>query len=214
MMPSRRPGGLLDGLDPGHTHVFVPGMMGAGVLLSLGLLLSDAVQRLRGDAGARREVQLGAWFITRDVVRSVHRDADLDPAVGLRSRRTYAVLAVLVLALGVYGLIGSTWNYLNPVDEGWVEDVAWVYALSLLAVAAILCLGSLLLRIAWTYPQVPPWARRFLARTPLGVAPGALMQPGSPPLREGGRADGRTRTGPGPTGNPPGTRRRAAGPPR
>lgn len=206
MLPPSRPPDLLDGLEPGHPHVFVPGLMGAGVLLSLGLLVSDAVQRVRGDAGARREVQLGAWFITRDVTRSVHRDADLDPALGLRSRRTYAVLAVLVLGLGIYGLIGSTWNYLNPVDDGWVEDIAWVYALSLLAVVAMLCIGGLLLRIAWTYPEVPPWARRFLARTPLGVAPDSLIGSGNPSLRGAGRAGGTTRTDRGPTGSPPGTR--------
>lgn len=174
-------------IEPEALHVFVPGLMGVGVLLSMGLMVTDLLHRVRGDRAASREVQLIAWFVASDVVRSVHRDVELDPTTGLRSRTTYVVNAVLFLGLGIYGLVGSFWNYVNPVDEGWVEDIAWVWAVSLLAVAGLLAIGGVLGFIAWRYPQVPPWARRFLARTPIGVPPAQV------PLNDRPAATGRRR---------------------
>lgn len=206
--PHRDP---FDGYEPGSLHVFVPGLMGAGVLLSIGLMAADLVHRLRGDRAARREIDLVAWFVARDVVRSVHRDAELDRTVGLRSRRAYVLNAVVFLGLGIYGLIGSTWNYANPVDEGWVEDIAWVWAVSMLAVVGLLGIGAVLAFIAWRYPDVPPWARRFLARTPIGVAPAVTPAPRHRPR---GGATGTPRSGPAPSASPPGTRRPGAAPPR
>lgn len=123
-------------------HVFVPGLMGAGILLSVGIMVSDVLQRLRGGRGARREVELVARSVVSDVARSVHREHHLDPAVGLRRRTTYMAYAALFLGLGVYGLIGSFWNYINLVDDGYVEGIAWVWALSFAAVAGLFALGA------------------------------------------------------------------------
>lgn len=165
MIPTARRDPFVDDDPTESLHVFVPGLMGAGVLLSVGIMITDALHRLRGGRGARRQAELVAWFAASDVVRSVHREAQLDPAVGLRRRVTYVVNAALFLGLGVYGLIGSFWNYMNPVDDGWVEGIAWVWALSFVVVAGLLSLGGVLAFIAWRHPNVPSWARRFLART-------------------------------------------------
>lgn len=168
-LPRHRP--FLGDVEVDQPHVFVPGLMGAGVLVSFALLVADLLQRVRGRRSARRERDLVAWQITRDVVRSVHREDALDPRVGLRSRRTYWYAAAVFVGLGLYGLAGSSWNFVNPVDDGWVEDIAWVWAVSVVVVAGLLCIGVVLAVIAWRYPDVPAWARRFLARTPIGVSP-------------------------------------------
>lgn len=171
MLPVPRHGAWGDDLDPGGLHVFVPGLMGAGVLVSVGMLLTDAISRIRGNAGAQRVREVTASYITADVLRAVHREQEVDVTGAVRSRRSYLVGAVLFLALGMYGLVGSTWNYINPIDDGWVEDIAWVWAVSLLVVAALLYLGVVLLMMAWCHPDVPVWARRFLVHTPIGGAP-------------------------------------------
>jgi hypothetical protein len=169
MIPRHRT--YLDDIDVDRTHVFVPGIMGAGVLLSLGLIVVDTIGRLRGTGSQRREIQLSAAYLTEDVLRSVHRQDEIDPGAGLRPRRTYVLAAVAFLGVAVYGLVGSFWNYVNPVDDGWVEDVAWAWALSNIVVLLLACIGGVLAFIAWRYPDVPPWSRRFLARSPVGRPP-------------------------------------------
>ena len=68
-------------------------------------------------------------------------------------------------------MIGSFWNYINPVDDGWVEDVAWAWAVSMVAVVGLVSIGLLLTYFGMRHPDLPPWARRFLSRTPIGIAP-------------------------------------------
>lgn len=209
MLPTPRVRTLADDVDPDGLHVFVPGIMGAGVLMSLGILVGDLVRRLSGGAGRQREIELTAWYLTRDVARSVHRERRLDSSVGLRPRRTYAVLALLFLGVGVYGLVGSFWNYVNPVDQGWVEDIAWVFALSVLAAGLLLVTGGVLALIARRHPAVPPWARRILARTPLGITP---SRPGQ--AAAGSRGGGRPGSAGRPTATRPRTPPRGGSPPR
>lgn len=171
MIPLPRHTTWIDDTEKG-TNVFVPSIMGVGVLLSLGILVADGVNKVRGDRGKVRERQLISGYIAGDVLSSVHdEDSSEVGARGLRSRSTYVIGALVFIVIAIYGLIGSFWNYINPVDDGWVEDIAWVWAVSLLAVGGMLALGLLLGYIAVVYPTVPPWLRRFLARTPIGVAP-------------------------------------------
>ena len=170
MIPLPRHTTWIDDTEKG-TNVFVPGIMGAGVLLSMGILISDGINRIRGDNGKRRERGLIAGYIADDVLSSIHRTDTTDPARGLRRRRTYLIASVAFITLAIYGLIGSFWNYINPVDDGWVEDVAWVWAVSLVTVTAMLSVGLLLGYLGLRHPDLPPWARRFLVRTPIGKTP-------------------------------------------
>ncbi len=70
MMPLPRHTTWIDDTEKG-TNVFVPGIMGAGVLLSLGIVIADFVNKLRGDEGARRQRELVASYVTGDVLRLV-----------------------------------------------------------------------------------------------------------------------------------------------
>jgi len=171
MIPLPRHTTWIDDTEKG-TNVFVPSIMGVGVLLSVGVLIADGINKVRGDRGKQRERELISGYLAGDVLSSVHDD-ELDElgGRGLRRRSTYVLNALLFGGIAIYGLIGSFWNYINPVDDGWVEDIAWVWAVSLLAVGGLLSIGLLLGYIAVVYPTVPPWVRRYLARTPIGVAP-------------------------------------------
>ena len=173
MIPIPRHTRWIDDTEKG-TNVFVPSIMGVGVLLSLGILVADGINKVRGDRGKRRERELIAGYLAGDVLSSVHDDESSGHGTrGLRRRWTYVLNSLVFVGIAIYGLIGSIWNYINPVDDGWVEDIAWVWAVSLLAVFGLLSLGLLLGYIALVFPTVPPWLRRFLARTPIGVAPKA-----------------------------------------
>lgn len=170
MMPLPRHTTWIDDTEKG-TNVFVPGIMSAGVLLSLGIVIADFVNKVRGDEGARRQRELVASYVTGDVLRSIHREEEIPVEAGLRSRRTYFLLAFFFVGLGIYGFIGSFWNYINPIDDGWVEDIGWVFSVSLIAVTGLLSVGFVLLWIVFRYPDIPSWARPFVARTPIGSAP-------------------------------------------
>ena len=173
MIPVPRHATWIDDTENG-TNVFVLSIMGVGVLLSLGILVADGINKVRGDRGKRRERELIAGYLAGDVLSSVHDDESSGHGTrGLRRRWTYVLNSLVFVGIAIYGLIGSFWNYINPIDDGWVEDIAWVWAVSLIAVFGLLSLGLLLGYIALVYPTVPPWLRRFLARTPIGVAPKA-----------------------------------------
>jgi hypothetical protein len=170
MIPLPRHSTWIDDTEKG-TNVFVPGIMGVGVLLSLGILISDGIARVRGTKGKRRERDLIAGYIADDVLSSIHVTHTTDPARGLRKRTTYLAAGAVFTGVGIYGLFGSFWNYINPVDDGWVEDVAWAWAVSMVAVVGLVSIGLLLIYFGMRHPDLPPWARRFLSRTPIGIAP-------------------------------------------
>jgi len=85
--------------------VFVPGLMGAGILISGAILVSDGIKRLFPNSGARRKIE-----VTRGVQRIV-ADAAASAGItieeqnisrrGLRSIAFYAVGAIALAALGV-----------------------------------------------------------------------------------------------------------------
>lgn len=165
MIAPRRRRTWLDGFEPDSLNVFVPGVMGAGILVSIGILISDAVRRLGGGSGPQRQASIVAGSVVQEFAQSVHAQAVM--VRGLRSRLTYAISAVALIGIGVYGLVGSFWNFVNPVDSGWVEDIAWVWALSTVAALTLIALGALTGLLALGYPAVPWYAYPLLARTPI-----------------------------------------------
>lgn len=153
-------------VEPDHLNVFVPGVMGAGVLVSIGILISDAVRRLGGGRGPERQARIVADSVVKEFAQSVHGRERI--AWGLRSRMTYGISAVALIGIGLYGLIGSFWNFVNLVDAGWAEDIAWLWAVSTVAALSLTGLGVLTGLLAIRYPAVPWYVYGLLFRTPLG----------------------------------------------
>jgi hypothetical protein len=153
-------------VSAGTLAVFVPTAIGAGLLTSLVLGVSDVVGQLRSERQRRRSVAiLGASTAAAALGGSV----DSASRIGVRSRRLAVLVGLAVGGLGVYGLIGSFWNYWNPEDG--FHDIAWVWALSWLASFAFFGAGLAALTIARAGRPLRGPARTLVVKTRLGSAP-------------------------------------------
>ncbi|MEX2586690.1 MAG: hypothetical protein WD602_01680 [Actinomycetota bacterium] len=156
----------LAGSDP---KVFVPSIMGAGVLISLGVLFAD-LQRLVGVGAARRRnlARRRATVMVAPIAEALNIPAPSLPPVlrKLREREFYVWLFVLSTGFALYVAIGSTANYLG--DRSPFSGVLWMEVLALSVSAVALVVGFLGFGVARRYPRIPKWARRSVERTPLG----------------------------------------------
>ena len=149
---------LGDDIDPDVLSVFIPGALASGFLISIGLLLGDAYRKLRGDAGVeRRVVHTGA--AVADEVR-FGADASRRTSSGLRSRPVYGIVGGIALGLVVAVIPGATWNFFNP--GGYISDIGWIWAVSLLLVLGFAALGVQTLRLA------PEWLPIIIAGVGVG----------------------------------------------
>jgi hypothetical protein len=161
--------------DPAVMRVFVPSIMGAGILASLAVLVADAVRALdpRRRGGRRHaDVQRRARALILPLAQAIGVPPPSLPRVRrqLRSRRLYAVLSVVSVTLALYVAIGSTANYLRA--GGYVEGVLWIEVLALSASLFFLGLGVVALAVALRHPVPPRWARAVIDHSPLGRLPG------------------------------------------
>lgn len=150
---------LGDDVDPGGLFVFIPGAIASGFLISLGLLAGDAFRSVRGDAGSVRRVTSSGAVIADEV-----RDgagASRSTRDGLRHRGVYGIVSLLSFSLVALAAPGATWNFVNPV--GYISDIAWIWAISLIAVIGFAVLGVQTLRLA------PEWAPIIMVTLGLGL---------------------------------------------
>ncbi len=150
---------LGDGIDPDGLFVFIPGAIASGFLISLGLLAGDAYRGIRGDSGNRRRIQNSSAVIADEI-----RDgagAGRRATHGLRRHWVYGVVGLSSFALVTLGIPGATWNFLNPV--GYISDIGWIWALSLLIIVGFAVLGVQTLRLA------PRWLPFTVIMLGLGI---------------------------------------------
>lgn len=152
--------------DIDRAQIFVPAIMGAGLLVSAFTLVRDALHG-RHRRGRDRRTVLQA----RATAAFVGAGTDPDGALldGLRPRVHYVFLGLSAGALAVYGARGATKNYAPA--EGMFAGLAWMYALLLLLVAALAAVAAFSLLAAATWPGLPRRARPLLATTALGQEP-------------------------------------------
>ncbi len=151
---------LGDGVDPDALFVFIPGALAGGFLISIGLLVGDAVRKLRGDAGIERRVKHTGAAVADEICNGA--GASRQTESGLRPRAVYGAVAGISLALVVLVVPGATWNFLNP--GGYIQNVGWIWAVSMLAVIGFLVLGVQTLRLA------PEWLPGIIAALGVGFA--------------------------------------------
>lgn len=139
---------LADTVEIEGTFVFIPGALASGFLVSLGLLVGDAIRRIRGERGAARRVELTA----RALVAEVRDGSGAAGRVGrgLRPPWVYGLVGGASIAIAAAVVPGATWNFLNP--GGYLSDISWIWAISLLGSLAFAWLGIQSLRLAasWT----------------------------------------------------------------
>lgn len=152
--------------DIDRAQIFVPAIMGAGLLVSAFTLVRDALHG-RHRRGRDRQTVLHARAAAAFVTTGSNPDGAL--LDGLRPRVHYLLLGLSAGALAVYGARGATKNYAPA--EGMFAGLAWMYALLLALVAALAVVAAFSLLAAATWPGLPRRVRPLLAATPLGQAP-------------------------------------------
>jgi hypothetical protein len=166
--------GSPDWLDEDPTtrlNVFVPGVMGAGILVSLAVLAADVIRKLGPNQPGGRRDRLAASAVASTTLAPTGATV---PSSGRRSRLTYLAVAAAFGGAGGYILVGSFWNYVNPSPgQNWVEDIAWLWALSIVASLALLAVGVTALLLASGARRLPVLGASLWASTPLAsVRPG------------------------------------------
>jgi hypothetical protein len=151
---------LGDGVEPGGLFVFIPGALAGGFLISIGLLIGDAVRKVRGDAGIERRVKHTGAAVA-DEIRAGH-GASRQTESGLRPRSIYGAVAGISFGLVILVIPGATWNYLNP--EGYIQNVGWIWAVSMLGAISFLVLGVQTIRLA------PEWLPGIITALGVGFA--------------------------------------------
>ena len=144
---TRRHKSFADDIDPGGLFVFIPGALAGGFLISIGLLVGDAVRKVRGDTGAERRVTHTGAAVA-DEVRSGAGAARRTES-GLRPRWVYGAVSALSFGLVLLVVPGATWNFLNP--GGYVSNISWIWAVSM-----ILVLGFAAVAVT-TFRLAPEW---------------------------------------------------------
>ena len=160
---------LGDNVEPGGLFVFIPGALVGGFLISMGLLIGDALRKLRGDSATeRRVIHTGA--AVADEVRGGAGAARRTES-GLRPRAIYGVVAGVSLALVLLVIPGATWNFLNP--GGYISDISWVWAVSMILALVFAVVGVQVLRLApeWLPVIILLLGLAFAVRFMLGSEP-------------------------------------------
>lgn len=170
---ARRHTAIGDGVDPYGLHVFIPGALAGGFLISLGLLVGDGIRKVRGDAAIERRVTHTGAAVA-DEVRS-GAGASRRTESGLRPRWVYGSVATASFGLVLLVIPGATWNYVNP--GGYISDISWIWAVSMVLVLGFAALGYQTIRLA------PEWLPSIIGILGLGVALRFLLGNESPALR-------------------------------
>ncbi len=138
-----------DDFDADQLNVFVPGAMGAGLLVSIGLLVSDLYRKAGGASNARRRQELTARATADATTHGL--EAGEANRVGFRDPWVYGVVTAASLGLAAYLIPGTIWNYFNP--GGYLSSIAWIWAVSTVAIVAFIVLG---LTVATAAPRSLP----------------------------------------------------------
>ena len=148
-----------ESVDP-TAAVFVPAIMGAGVVFSVATVLRDLVERgtsVATDRFAEVRGQLTAEQVLGPAAEAPPQDA-------LWRRGHVALAGVAGMAFAIYLAIGATYNYLYP--RSYLFGVAWLWTLSLAVVVASAVIGGIAL-LAATRGRFPAWGWDVLVRLPL-----------------------------------------------
>lgn len=154
--------------DVDRFGIFVPAIMSAGLLFSIVTLLRDAFHGRRHRHRQRR-IDIAAAAVAEHVTSGAPASTALERT--LRPRSAYLITALTCIGAAGYVVIGALGNYGR--ENGYVADIAWLLALSLITGMLLLWLGVGAGMLFARYPRTPAWATELLISTPLGQAPDA-----------------------------------------
>lgn len=148
------------GID--RLHIFVPAIMSVGLVFWIVTLTRDLFRWRSAQALERRSRAAGratAAFVLGELGPPAR------PPVALRLRASYLLTGLVCGTLAVYIVVGSTANYLR--DGGYVRDIAWLLAASLLVAAVFGFVSGVALTVFLSWPHPPARLHSILRATPL-----------------------------------------------
>ncbi len=149
--------------------VFVPGLMGAGILLSAGVLLADGVRRLLPKRGVRRRIVIarGVHAVVAGAAQAAGHEAATQELLRREPRprwvyvlvgATLGALAGLAIRAGLDGYTGA----------GTLQGNPWPIGLGIVAGTALGLAASLAFGLGALGRRLPPLLRRLVSSTPAG----------------------------------------------
>jgi membrane-associated phospholipid phosphatase len=151
--------------------IFVPALMSAGLVFSIVSLLQDAMHSRRWRAHHRR-ASLATMTLAEQLRTGRKPVAALTQCV--LPRRQYVCSGALSLVAAAALAYGATANYFR--DGGYLSDVAWLWAMAMLAAMLFAIAGLTAMAIAIRWPVPPPWTLGILVRGPLSHVPTASAE--------------------------------------
>ncbi|MEW6153496.1 MAG: PEP/pyruvate-binding domain-containing protein [Actinomycetota bacterium] len=139
-------------------HVFVPAVMGAGLLYSLLVLAREWTGRVLGRHRRQALVRAQARLVADEVLGG--EEAAIAPDGSRATRTLLAVVGAVFLGFAVYVLPGATFNYLRP--GGYISEIAWILAVALLLVVVVGTAGFVFGLSALGRRPLAPAARRVV----------------------------------------------------
>ena len=115
--------------------IFVPAVMSVGLLF---WLLSE-VREVAGAQRRRSRAKRAELAAAAIAARLGDASSSTPAARGLRPRPVYLLLSAVLLSGAAYVAVGSIANYVRP--GGYVSDVAWLLAVSLVVSGGAATLG-------------------------------------------------------------------------
>lgn len=142
--------------------VFVPAIMGAGLVFSVATIMRDLLSRGSRTMQVRR-ARIRGRLVAESVTDPTH--ADLVRAARPVGRAGFAAVGVLAAGFSVYILIGATGNFLR--HGGYVNRDAWLWGANLVVAAAASVLAAACFAVVARPHDPPPWVWSPLVLTPL-----------------------------------------------
>ena len=143
-------------------HIFVPAIMSVGLVFWIVTLTRDLFRWRSARALERRSRASGratAAFVLGEL------GPPAPAAVALRLRTSYLLTALVCAGVAIYIVVGSTANYLR--DGGYVRDIAWLLAASLLVAALFGFVAGVALTVFLSWPHPPARLHSIRRATPL-----------------------------------------------
>ena len=162
-----------DVADTGGARIFVPSIMGAGLVLSIGIVLGDLVRRIAPRSGRmrhrRRAVKRAIAFVAPiATAASMTPPTIVRPRQRLRSRSFYVVAFCVTTSFSLYVGIGATFNFMRGFGpfSGHLAMEVFSLTVSILTFVLALMIGVIALR----HPRPPAWTEAVIDFTPLGAS--------------------------------------------
>ncbi len=150
--------------------VFVPGLMGAGILLSAGILVTDGIRRLLPNRGARRKV------VQASAVHTVVERAAVAAGIPIpehrierrrpRSRWLYLIVGVVFVLSGILAIRLGLNTYADP--RATLHENPWSIVLGDVSGALLFVGAAVAIVLAGLGHRPPRLIARLISATPVG----------------------------------------------